>query len=456
MDDQITQKEFSQALRRGLGSAIIALQNCEDKVAYRDIVLRCCLRDISYDRQTEGTKGRYLYSAICALGGRSYFEQAIIEKFLPRCEDNLFCQLMDILSCYAKDGSSLSKDALHAKYKYFSAKKGRLIKGRVDEGFQWENVACQLFTIDGFSAFKQYAMDMGELLNKNPDSQNVLYYDWFITEAEDTFGKKRVGFFIDKMYEKSDAIKVLIDTIKDEELSRKQYRGSYEKEQVTIEDILQAAREAALGESPYGVMACLRRQFMIGASDEEILELAHIVLREKDELIKAHLLRVFWRKPFPLGATPLIEYAQSDNEFLAENAMECLAELKDKRIHDLAIQLLISKGINTSALCLLRKNYRKDDDKIILRLIRSSVVTHHIQMDMVDIYTHHCSANALPILLRVYQKGDCSVCRFGIVRAMHYSKVLPDGVLAECLYDSYEDTRKFAKRLIANKKRSFT
>ena len=77
----MTEKEFSQALHRGLGSAIIELKNNENRAAYRDIVLRCCLRDISYDWQVEGTKGYYLYSAICASGDRTYLERAIIEKF---------------------------------------------------------------------------------------------------------------------------------------------------------------------------------------------------------------------------------------------------------------------------------------------------------------------------------------------------------------------------------------
>ena len=450
----MTEKEFSQALRRGLGSAIVELKNSDNKAMYRDIVLRCCLRDISYDWQVEGTKGFYLYSAISATGESAYFERAIVEKFLSRCEDRLFRQLTDILSYCAKDGSTLAKDALHAKYEYFSAKKGRLIKGRIDEGFQWENVACHLFSIDGFSAFKRYAMDMGELLNRNPDGSNVLYYDWFITEAEDIFGKKRTKKFIDAMYEKSDAIKSLIDTIKGEELSRKQYQENYEKEQVTIEAIVQAAREAAMEESPkYGVMARLRRPFIKGASDEDVLELAHIVLREKDELIKAHLLRMFWRKPFPLGATPLIEYALSNNELLAENAMDCLTELKDKKIHDFALRLLASKEFNASALGLLKNNYRKTDDNIIFSLIKSSSIPHHFQMDIVDIYTRHRSANAFSILFRVYQRGECTYCRYGIIKAMHHCKVLSDEILAECLHDSYEDTRKLAKRLIKRKQK---
>ncbi|MDR1701628.1 MAG: hypothetical protein LBR56_02500 [Sporomusaceae bacterium] len=48
---------------------------------------------------------------------------------------------------------------------------------------------------------------------------------------------------------------------------------------------------------------------------------------------------------------------------------------------------------------------------------------------------------------RQNQKGDCSYCRYGIVKAMKYCGILPDNILEECLYDSYDATRKMAKRL---------
>jgi hypothetical protein len=86
-------RNLSQELRRGLGGAIVELKNAKDKSAYHDILLRCCFRDISYDWQVEGTKGFYLYQAICALDEKDEFEEIIIGKFLSRCYNRLFCQL---------------------------------------------------------------------------------------------------------------------------------------------------------------------------------------------------------------------------------------------------------------------------------------------------------------------------------------------------------------------------
>ena len=453
-------KGFARNLRRGLGGAIVELKNVKDKSVYRDIVLRCCLRDISYDWQVEGTKGFYLYQAICALGKKDELENIIIDRFLSRCNDRLFCQLTDILSYSAQDGSLPAIDALHKKYDYFLAKNARLIKNRIDEGFQWETVATSLFAIDGFPAFKRYAMDMGTLLHEYPDRQNVLYYYWFITEAEDTFGKKRTTAYIDKMYVESDAIKSLIDTIKGDELSRKQYQENLKEEQVTVKTVLQAAQELASGEiEHYGSVMRLRHPFLKNASETDILELAHTALNQNNETIKGLVLRIFlsymsWRKPFPLGAAPLFEYAQSSNKILYETALCLLEEFRDKRIHDLAVMLLKTNGIKSFALGLLKKNYRKSDDPIITEAVKKALnIPQYVQRDIVDIYSRHRSVNALPILLNVYEKGECSHCRYNIVKAMHHCGVLSDNILSDCLCDSYEDTRKFAKRLIARQKR---
>jgi hypothetical protein len=283
----MTEIEFSQKLRRGLGDAIIELKENPDRARYQDIVLRCCLRDISYDWQSEGTKGRYLYSAICALGVKDHFGKILSNRFLSRCPDRLFSQLADILSCYASDGSEFAKDAFRKKYSYFASKNGRMINNvhlGTDEGFQWEKVACCLLEIDGFSALKSYAINMGELLRRNPYRRTVLYYDWFISAAEDVFGKKRTRIFVGKMRETSDAAKTFIDTLREEdELSRKPCPKKTEHEKITVDFLRKEAKEAALHENPRYKMLRYRRLFAENASDAEVLDLAQAVLREENE-----------------------------------------------------------------------------------------------------------------------------------------------------------------------------
>ena len=463
----MTEKEFYQALRRGLGSAIVMLQNAQDKSIYRDIVLRCCLRDISYDWQSEGSKGYYLYQAIVALDEKDYFEPLIIKKFMSVCSDRLFFQLADILHCYSHDGSKITDKAFCDKYNYFMDKNGRLSKRHskdIDEGYQWDEVTYQLFFINGFYTFEHYAKNVGRILLKNPNSRKIynLYDDWFFARAKNFFGEKKIDDFLEHAYEKSVAIKALVDTLKSDKTDIEQTRE--ERKKISINYILQYTKEEISKNPPYKKVSrtmgyyknvLLPPWFINNISKDEFLELAQITLHEKNETIKALLLSLFRleRKPFPLDIAPLLEYTQSDNELLAEAAIRCLQSFKDKRIHELAVQLLETKGLDSSALSLFRKNYKKSDDELIKKLIKKlSTIPHHVHSDIVCIYTHYRSANALPTLLHVYYKGICAFCREGIVRAMHHCKVLPDNVLMECLHDSNNDIRNFAKRIIKKRK----
>ena len=458
----MTEKSFEYALRRGLGSAIIELKRNDNREQYRDALLRCCLRDIAYDTQVEGTKGYYLYAAIKTFGEPKMFLDKMAEKFEKRLYWRLSEQLCNTLICFSDDGYRTANEALEKKYNELKTRLPKMRDFRLDFCERELLEKLMIRKLDsGFKGFKQCINDINEMIIRCGNN-DCLWCDWLFEEAKDKFGEKRVKDYIDKMYEKSDAIKILIDSVKADEESREQHRAKIEQEKITVNILKNAAKEAAFAENSRGAIMRYRNRFMKNASEAEILELANAVLHEKDETAKGLLLRLFWQspvqmktspRPFPLEITPLLQYVQSDNEFLIEAAVHILEEVKDERIHNIAIMLLKAKGIDSLALALLKKNYEKSDDEIICAAIKKSTkIQQHIQSDINDIYLNHRSANALPALLKVYQKGECSHCRYNTIKAMKHCGVLPDEILEECLYDSYEDTRKYAKRLLSRRR----
>ena len=100
----MTDKEFLHQLRRGIGSAIVELKQSDNREKYKEIVYSCCLKDIGYDNQCEGTKGYYLYSAIAALGCEEEFLHSITEVYMKRLPHGLMQQVTDILLSYVWDG----------------------------------------------------------------------------------------------------------------------------------------------------------------------------------------------------------------------------------------------------------------------------------------------------------------------------------------------------------------
>ena len=456
----MTEKTFTQSLRRGLGGAIIEIRDAKDKVAYRDPLLRCCLRDIAYDWQCEGTKGRYLYDAIQATGEPEYYEGPIIERFLSRCGFGLFCQLAGILRGFAEDDSEAAKDALWSKYEAFAAKRGRFATDPwMDEGSQWDELASHLAAIDGFSAFKRYAADVGRLLLQDPDNEDLVA-SWFWDDAEELFGKRRVAAFIERA--RSPYVRALADAVRAKNRKDEDERqGAPERERVALEGFVRAVREAAAaGQPPELRTVGPAYSFAKDASEDEWADLARIALAEEDETVRSWLLRPFGTpprlliRPFPLDIAPFMEWAWSGNERLSWAAVDCLAKFKDARVHDLALRLLEERGLGSRALALLLENYRRSDDAVIARLMkRASSVPHNAQMEIKHIYRRHRSRGAGPILLAAYRKGPCALCRYGIVRAMRHCGVLTDDILGECLYDSYPDTRAFAGRVLRGRAR---
>jgi hypothetical protein len=445
----MTAKIFSQALRRGLGGAIVELMNGGNGAEYRDVVLRCCLRDIAHDTQIEGTKGYFLHTAIKTFGEPEIFLRAIAEKFAKRLRSRLSEQLCDILFCFS--GNEIADKALEKKYIELKNRLPLMRTYRLDycERELFEDLMIKKLD-GGMKAFKRCINDMGEMTARR-GNDDCLNYDWFFYCANKKFGEARVNAVIEKMSEKSVAVKFFSDAIKSDDSSREQYRQKAKKEKITVELLINVAKDAALADNPYSnAIIQYRHHFMKTASKAEILELANAALREENETAKRLLLILFRHKPFPLEISPLLQYAMSENELLAEAAFCILEEIKDERIHDTAVTLLKSKGVKS--LCLLKNNYKKSDDEIIYAAIKKSErIPQDIQSDINDIYLRNRSADAFPALLRVYQKGECSHCRHDTVKAMEHCGVLPNSIVEECLYDSFEETRKLAERLVCVK-----
>lgn len=442
----MTDKEFLHQLRRGIGSALIELRQNDNRVKYKEIVYRCCLKDIGYDTQIEGSKGYYLYTAISALGCKDEFLQTITEVYMKRLSHGLMQQLTDILLSYVWDGSSKAMTILRDKYNQL---KEILIKQKAFpycycEREQFEELMIVAINIGKWKSFKQCIDDAGTIIQAHKDDK-CSYYDWFFSCAETQFGKNKVWKYLFEASITSANVRSVVSEYQKTELTRKKHQADLPL--VTFELLIEEIQKYSLDQKPYGIIRyCMK--FAREASKEDLINLAKFIEAEDNDIVKTQLLRTFRRVDYPLNKKFLIDLAQSDNYDLREAAVEALGRFKENQIHSLAVELLES-GEAELGLTLLKENWKKSDDPLIRKLvIKSQRVTHSLQMDLRDIYSKHRSASCGEILIHAYRNGDCSFCRSGIVHAMGKNGVLTDKILLECQYDSYSDTRKYANRLI--------
>lgn len=442
---------FVHQLRRGIGSAILELKQNDHRERYKPMVYRCCLKDIGFDTQVEGTKGHYLYTAIAALGSEDEFLPILAEVYRRRLSHRLMQQLTDILHSYVEDGYTEAAVILQNKYNQLQKqlKTQTAFPLHYAEREQFELLMIAHISLGKWKAFKRCVADANSIIRARRDD-DCSYYDWFISHAEHQFGKNKVWHYFDSISENGSDELSLASEYRRVEQTREANQA--ELPSVTLKFLIEEVNKNSTAQRAYGMFGATRR-FDRTASKEELVQLATYLEAENNPEVKKQLLQVFSRVDYPLDINPLMEMAHSAHEGLREAALEALGRLKDNQVHDLAVKLL-EQGDIEWGLALFRSNWRKTDDPLIWEKMRkTSRVTHQLQLHLSAVYSKYKSASCKEILIHAYRNGECSYCRSDIIRIMGKNAVLPEAVLLECQYDSYEPTRKYAARTLSKRRK---
>ena len=102
---------------------------------------------------------------------------------------------------------------------------------------------------------------------------------------------------------------------------------------------------------------------------------------------------------------------------------------------------------------MLIHNYEEEDAswfvetvKAIPVLHRGKINWHSVYMELLHVFENkNMVSPPKETLYYMYEHGQCAFCREHIVRELSRRRMLTDGLLKECLYDSNSDIRKFAE-----------
>ena len=240
----------------------------------------------------------------------------------------------------------------------------------------------------------------------------------------------------------SEDIRFFYETIKVDNNNNK--NNNIVAEIITVKDVVEASKEEQF--------KCRRKieKFSYKASDEELIEVAKILVDEKQEQMKANLLRVFRKRGFPLETDIIIEYTKSENVNLAQNAFEILSITKNEIVREYALELISSRKYLEESLSILLRNYQEKDEVLVLSLLKRIKVKyredlwHRVYSDAITWMEQGRKAPE-NIIIFLYENTLCSCCREYIVRVMSKRGILNETFLMECLHDSNQDIRKFAE-----------
>ncbi len=432
--NKCSKKEFKKLFTRGLGRALVILNESENIEPYKEIVLWSCLNKTAYDQQSEGVRRSYIYEAIKMFDDTVFFENEILNKFQRVTDDyHLFSLLAELLFTFAVDGSARAEKALRRKYEeilFFLMNKKRFRSGvYYPKAECLERLGIILIQMGDFSDFDNISTDIKKLRQRH--SMFVDYFDWLFCVAAEQFGKKKTLKLIEgkgiahKLYE-SRQINEKIDRKTDiKELINECRNGNYT-------DFVECAKSGLL-------------------SDEEIKFTAKMLTDESDLSVKANMLQPFRFIPFPFGAKTLIEYSKSENNKLRNCAFEVLSRIKSEAVRSYALKLLKEKQNLEEAVCCLSNNYQESDSELLTDAIKSVKIDynsdwHGVFGAVLDLIIEN--KNAPDELLRyLYENTLCSFCREYIVREMGKRRMIDLSLLNELKYDCNFDIRNYAYNL---------
>jgi hypothetical protein len=447
----VTKKQFRHDFLRGLGSALLELQSCDNAQKYYDTVHYGCLHVSTYDMQSEGDRGWYLYTAAAAVGGASILHD-IIERYARTFSFyDLFNQLSGILYHYAKEGSTAARNALYEKYSWLIEKLFRSAVSRhrtiFIERSMFEWLCVWLTSLDGFDAFKRIVMDISEkLLPKDP----VGFFDaWLYSNAQDKFGAKRVESFLQKQAKKSAYINIYL-----QEAHKWDNYVSSKAPDPTLEDVIAEVD----GERFHGRGLAMR--FARNAGMEDLEKLFSLAMEQQDLQSRAELLWGLRRSKLQWPEAVIEELLQSENEDIRDTAIYIMEQSPSPKRREYALKLINEGTDLVDAISILALNILPQDEQLFCATVKAIPVKlnegdwHCAFMAAEDALKRLRGKPKTDLLLYIYRETYCGSCRESIVALMHKKRALTGSLLQECLYDSNGDIRSFAERVVRREKQS--
>jgi hypothetical protein len=412
----LTRAEFEDALRKGLGRSIQYLQ-AHDSTPFRDLILRACLEDWRYDRQTQSSRGLYLYEAIQATGDPDYYRDRLVEHLLGCSEEELREENVALAYEFAVRGDQRVRAAMYRSYDRIAA------EGNFDWGYE-------LIQLDGLSGLLHV---IAPYLAARTDDDPWPAISW-IMDLEERDGEEEADSALERAAEFNPAVAEAL-------AARSAHRDQIEQRKAShISGPLPPwpeMRESIIANRSHtGVSAVgwARR-----ADEASLREAAEDIVREQDPQSLLRLLLVFLHCTFPLEPHPLLRLVTVGDELLAWRAAVVLSNVEHPDVRSLALQLVEDPDRIAHAARLLESNWREGDGSILEKMLEMTVdadTIHSIGFSVKDIAKKCDTAELeLPLLL-LYEEGPCSLCREDVVKWLLRRDALPNELRMECRHDS--------------------
>ncbi len=432
----------------GLGRAILFLRE-HDARPYRDIILDACVHWTGYDQQVEGTRTPYLMTVLDETGQIGSYVEPILAAFRASTDRRDQQQLIRLASELAQEGYAEARDALYERF---------------DRNDTIEPYSCafELVRIDGVEGLLHVAERMGATLLDDPGGLGD--DDWILSstvrDAEEDFGKDAVQQILGGAAGDDPRVRAYVQAVEAIESEERAQRAALAASRADASARRAAGRamsyervkRAIVEREPPSVSLMGFRYWGRDASDDDLLLAATDLLAVQDEDHLSKYLQIFCLRRFPLAIDPLLALVRQPSDQVAHGAAVALSQIADPRVRPLAFEVIADPRLSgwrrSSGVSMLRSNLEPGDEALLTSLLtttRDADELHWTSMGTLDVLKANPSADAVPILLALYEHGPCTRCRKKSVELLRQLGVLPDWMLEECRFDAGEYLREAAE-----------
>jgi hypothetical protein len=429
---RLTRDQFRDALRKGLGRAILHLRQF-GPAGMEDEISNACVRSLVYDALCEGTRGDWFHEIVNLAGLSEMVVPQVIENLLRPSKAEDFWQvghLYSLAAAYAEDGRD---DARRAMYDKFDRRE-------FSEG--WLG-GIQITAVDGVPGFLHVAGVIGDRLRNEQGFSEDGYLFW---DTSERLGRETVENALAAEARVNENIRAFaehMDAAEQQEEERKT-RGPRPLEKV--ESVLQSI-ESAQDKYPHRLKFWGRR-----ASEEDLAVIFDRMLTEDRPEQLHRYLCVFGMREMPNVPQRILDLTDTEDKRLLNAAICVLSNVRAAEIRDLGLRMLKHRSPRLDAIRLFAKNYEPGDSDLLASVLPTegdADTLHGIGLDLLTVVGEVKKPELANTLFWLYEHGPCSMCRENAVRYLIEMKALGRDMAEECLWDCCEDTRDLGKSALA-------
>ncbi|PWB94742.1 hypothetical protein [Methylosinus sporium] len=431
MSEDLT--NFRDSLRKGSGRAALILASNPSNEELQAALLAACKTVQIYDPQCEEGRAPYL-NRLIAMTGRSplYWTNLLpcLDDFKPENDDRDIVQIFGVLCLLATARTGAERRRLRD-----------FVESNAVRNAHFPRMAqpCgeELIRLEGLEVFLLLIrLYHSELLQNFLEEDGWAYRSW-VDALSDKDGAVATAAALEKARSISAELDRLMSLAAGDQRSDQPVAQGDQDKDIPSYLTVKATLDPKKG---------FPRSWIKSAAADDLIAAARDLLVTRDDVRIRAYLRIFTMRDYPLDPETLFPLVNGENRRISWQAVRVLQRLNDAKVRDLAFWFLQKEATLAAAIRLLCGSYQPGDFSAIESAVRN------IQLD--EDGWHGVGASILSllddvtvppdesreVLLHLYEKTPCSLCRESVVEKLHEHGLVPNWMARECAFDAEPET----------------